>query len=370
MQTGVAEPNTIESYQVVAGKDEFRRDVFCLLLKRTYDILPGRPAVRAETARPLDLVDVYYDPGNPETCSVKFENDLAPFKTSTDVVVIGKVYALEGKPVLCLDAGVEVAGRRKLIRVMGDRQCIYRAGREPTFTNPLPFTTLEARYELAYGGTDTKSIPDMPLPYPRNHLGRGFAIRNSQDVIDGLPLPNFEDPQELLAPERIVVGEPEGWSRQPLPQGFGWFQRTWYPRCSFVGSVPGFIHPDTVLREELLGLVPKGQIALARKFKLPSFDVRFNNGASQGLVLPFLQGGEQVRLLHLTPERGLEFFLPSEPPRMMMNIGLGERELEPFLHTVCIRVEDRQVDLVWRGAHEFPGLDWLPEMRQLNVEVQ
>jgi hypothetical protein len=26
-------------------------------------------------------------------------------------------------------------------------------------------------------------------------------------------------------------------------------------------------------------------------------------------------------------------------------------------------------DLVWRGAHEFPGVDWLPEMSRLEVEI-
>jgi hypothetical protein len=28
-----------------------------------------------------------------------------------------------------------------------------------------------------------------------------------------------------------------------------------------------------------------------------------------------------------------------------------------------------QLDLVWRGALEYPGIDWLPEMKRLHVEV-
>jgi hypothetical protein len=54
----------------------------------------------------------------------------------------------------------------------------------------------------------------------------------------------------------------------------------------------------------------------------------------------------------------------------MMDIGLGEHEPEPVLHTLLIRPDDQQVDLVWRGALEYPGIDWLPEMKRLNVEVQ
>jgi hypothetical protein len=29
-----------------------------------------------------------------------------------------------------------------------------------------------------------------------------------------------------------------------------------------------------------------------------------------------------------------------------------------------------QVDLVWRGAHAYPGVDWLPEMKRMVAEVQ
>ena len=123
------------------------------------------------------------------------------------------------------------------------------------------------------------------------------------------------------------------------------------------------------MREETLGLVPAGQIALARRFKLPGFDVRFNNGASPGLALPHLTGGELVRLRNLTPEGSLDFSLPHETPVMTLDIGLGDNALKPVLHTVCIRVEEMEVDLVWRGAHPFPGVDWLPEMKRLTAVV-
>jgi hypothetical protein len=119
----------------------------------------------------------------------------------------------------------------------------------------------------------------------------------------------------------------------------------------------------------VLGLVPQHQIALARQFKLPSFDVRFNNGASLGLALPYLAGGEPIRLVNLTLESPLEFTLPEDAPRIMLDIGLGENELKCVLQTVCIRLEERQIDLVWRGAHEYPGVDWLPEMKRMVVQV-
>jgi len=370
MQTiGTAATPTRETPAILNGKDDQNRPIFALLAKRTYDIRPGQKCVRSERQSPFIKVDEYYDDGDPEWATVKCESDFAPFKLATDVVVIGNAVAPGGKPVPQLNASVEVGAQRKTLRVSGDRHCHYRANAAPVFSEPIPFTEIPIQYERAYGGKDLKSDPKEPFYYPRNHLGVGIVMKNSEEALGGLPLPNIEDPADLLTPERIVLGEPERWNEQPLPDGLGWFQRTWYPRCSFVGAMPSYVGVDTVLREEKLGLVPKGQVALSWQFKLPSFDVHFNNGASRGLVFPYLAGDEQFKLTNLTPDSLLAFQLPGETPQMMLDIGLGENELKPVLHTVCIRLDAMQVDLVWRGAHEYPGLDWLPEMKKLNAQI-
>jgi hypothetical protein len=370
MQTmGAAETPARETPAILNGKDDQNRPIFAVLAKRTYDLRHGQKCVRSERQSPLIKVDEYYDDGDPEWATVKYESDFSPFKLATDVVVVGKAVAPGGKAVPQLNASVEVAAQRKTLRVSGDRRCLYRANAAPVFSEPIPFTEMPIQYERAYGGTDAKSIPGAPFFYPRNHLGVGVALKNSKDSIECLPLPNIEDPDDLLSPERVVLGEPERWPAQPLPDGLGWFQRTWYPRCSFVGAMPSYLAVDTVLREEKLGLVPKGQVALSWQFKLPSFDVHFNNGASRGLAFPYLAGDEQFKLTNLTPDSLLAFQLPGEAPQMMLDIGFGENELKPVLHTVCIRLDAMQVDLVWRGAHEYPGLDWLPEMKKLNAQI-
>jgi hypothetical protein len=225
------------------------------------------------------------------------------------------------------------------------------------------------RYERAYGGRDLVSLPGLEFHYPRNHHGTGVAVRNIPEVVHGLRMPNVEDPADLLTPERVILGEPERWNLQPLPHGFGWYHKTWYPRSSFVGAMPQFVDSTTRLREESLGLVPERQIALARQFKLPSFDSRFYRGASLGLSMPYLQGGERVVLTGLTDDGELEFSLPRDTPSIGLDIGLGMKTPEVVLQTVTIRVDDRELDLVWRGAHPYPGVDWLPEMKTLTLEV-
>jgi hypothetical protein len=358
-----------DTISIVPSRSDSGAHVFCVLVKRTYDIVPYHEGQRADRQLPLRLIDEYWDDGEAETCTVRLESELAPYKVATDVVVVAKAYAPRGKPAPEVNASVQVGPHVKTIRVLGDRRCTYRAGKSPSFTDPEPFSEMELRYERAYGGVDLRSAPDMPRYYPRNTHGRGFAIRNIPDTIDGLLLPNLEDPDDLLTPERVALETPKRWNAQPLPQGFGWFQRTWYPRCSFVGSVPGFVNLDEPMREEGLGLVPEGQMVLARQFKLPSFDVRFNSGASIGLTVPFLSGGESIKLRNLTPDGTLEFRLPSERPCISLDLGAGPNELPAVLHTACIRPDEGLLELVWRGAQEYPGLDWLPQMRRMDVEV-
>lgn len=76
-----------------------------------------------------------------------------------------------------------------------------------------------------------------------------------------------------------------------------------------------------------------------------------------------------MKLSGLTPEGELRFFLPQEKPMISLDIGLGEKELEAVLQTVCIRLDEMQVDLIWRGTQPYPGFDWLPEMKRMEVAV-
>ncbi len=357
-------------YAVLPGQDEAGNPIFSVLVKRTYDINAEVPLVRAEKDEPLRPIDEYYDMGDPQTATVKYESDLVPFKSHTDVVFIGKAIVPGSKPVTMMDVGIQVEGLgAKIIRVIGNRRCIYQAGRPPLFTSPEPFTEMEIRYENAYGGKDKKSFPDNPFHFPSNDMGKGMVLKNKKELVDGMELPNLEDPKDLLTPEKTILDTQEMWPRQPMPQGFGWYHKTWYPRSFFTGSCPAYIDSGTVTKEEFLGFVQKDHIAQSRRFKLPAFHTRFQQGASPGLTFPAMKGSETLRLRGLTSEGLLQFSLPNETPNMSMDIGFGAKEMVPMLHTVMIRSEERQVDLVWRGSQPYPGLDWLPEMTTLVVEV-
>jgi hypothetical protein len=357
------------AFEIVLGKNDQGDHVFSVIVKRTFRISHGSVVERCPVDHELRKSDVYYDDGDPESSTVQYEYELAPCKPGVDVVVIAKVFAPSGVPTTQMTISVRVGDRRKSIVAFGDRECHYRENMPPVFSDPKPFTEMEIRYERAYGGRDETSDPDLPFFYPRNYMGTGIALKNIRATIQGLALPNFEDPNDLLTSERIILEEPECWPQQPLPQGFGWFQRTWFPRCTFAGSFPAYVDVGTVTTEERLGLLPKNYIELAKRFKLPSYHPRLNNGASHGMLFPEISGDETVSLHGLSAEGLLEFALPGETPKIGLDIGLGAEQLQARLDTVCIRPDQLEVDLIWRGSCVYEGYSWLPQMKKLYAEV-
>lgn len=340
-----------------------------VLVKRTYVLRPNAEPVPVDKPVPLVIVDQFYDDGDPQVVPVRLEAETAPYKPATDVVVVGTAWAPGLRPVQQLDAAVEIGAVKKTIRVVGDRRCEHRVGRSPTFTDPEPFTEMPVRYDRAYGGLDAVSVPGTTAMYPRNPRGTGFVLANEKARVNGLRLPNLEDPADRLTPDRLILGEPDRWHAMPLPQGFGYYPKLAYPRTIFAGVYPAFVAPGLLLKEEELGLVPKDHIALAKQFRLPSFDVRFNNSASLGLTVPFLAGGERIRLTNLTPDGVLTFPLPRERPKLALDLGKGWNELPAVLHTVLIRADEGRLDLIWRGSMSCPVRGRVPVIDRLVAEA-
>jgi hypothetical protein len=360
---------TANNFEIALGKDALSNHIAAVIVKRSYCITNGKRAERCETDHPLRKIDEYYDGGDPEWATVQHEYELAPYKPQTDVVVLGKAYAPSGTATQQMTVSVKVGNKEKSLLVTGDRECRFREKRAPEFTAPLPFSNMEIRYDRAYGGKDETSIPEIPFYYARNTMGKGVVLRNLKESVEKLALPNIEDPNDPITPERLFIEKPERWHLQPLPQGFGWRQRTWYPRCALLGVYPAFTDVGTVTAEERMGLLPQNHIALAKQSKLPTYDAQFNNGASLDMTFPSLKGDEQISLNGFSPEGQLAFSLPGEAPVIMLDIGKGEKQLEPRLHTVSIRPDELELDLIWGGAYEYEGYDWWPQSKRLHAEV-
>jgi hypothetical protein len=356
-------------FQIAPGRTDSGEHVFSVIVKRSYRLIPNGVAERRDADRPLRLIDEYYDGGDAESSTVQHESELAPYKPATDVVVVGKAYAPGGNPTQQMRVGVLIGSVQKVLVVTGDRRCHFRPSALPTFSEPDPFVTMDIRYERAYGGRDEISLKDVPFTYPRNDMGAGVVLRNVKLAVDGLSLPNIEDPTDALTPERLFIEDPTRWHEQPLPQGLGWRQRTWYPRSALIGSYPPFLAPGTVTAEERMGLVPPDHVALAKQSRFKPLVGQFGNGASLGLMFTSLRGDEAVTLGGLSPDGRMRFNLPGDRPRVVLDIGLGEQTPDPVLHTVSIRPDDGEIDLIWRAAVPYEGYSWLPKMKRLHAEV-
>jgi hypothetical protein len=344
------EASASEDVKVVTGRDDAGRDVFGFLVKRVYRITPAG-ACELVPAKPFLPIDVYW--GDPERSSPRFEAELTAFKPATDVVVLGHAYAPADRLTTRCEISIQVGSVSKVIAVFGDR-IAQHYGDSIVFSVPQPFMALPLVFERAYGGSG----------YPRNPVGCGFVVGAMPE--HPISLPNFEDPFDLLTPERLVVHVMKYWNRQPLPQGMGWFGKIWYPRMSYAGVVPADVDANEMMREEALGLVPAGQIALARQFRLPSWDARFGNGAAPGLAVSGLRGDETVHLVNLTRGGGRAMFhLPGDAPAIVADIGAGEIRPEVRLYSVIIEPDALRVTLIWGAAVAYPGPAWLPHMKRL-----
>jgi hypothetical protein len=322
---------------------------------------------RADEDHPLMAGDVYWD--HPMNSSVRYESDFIPFKPATDIVLNGVAHAPGGAETTSCLVSFGIGDRVKSVAVIGDRVARYADGGTPLFTEPIPFTSMALRYERAYGGTDVYSDPKVPYPYPRNPLGRGFVVRNSARTIDNLPLPNLEDPSSPLTPESLCLGEYAAWESRPAPANLGWIPKTWLPRALLAGIMPADRPVEQELRQAYAKLLPADQREPYLKHGIRDMDFAFFNGASPGLVVPYLAGGEWIRTANVSTHGRLDFQLPDGSPRIGLDIGEGVQEPNVVLQTVMIRMDEGQVDLVWRGAVPYRGPDWLPEMRKMDVLV-
>jgi hypothetical protein len=352
---------------LLPGQSPAGEYILSVLIKRTYRIVPNGQCARADEDRPILGGDVYWE--HPMNSSVRYETDFWPFKVATDVVLNGTAYSPGGEPVASSFVSLQIGDRRKVITVTGDRVAHYARGATPVVTDPVPFTEMPLRYERAYGGTDVFSDLKTVYPYPRNPLGRGFVVANTSKTLDDLPLPNLEDPGMPLSPDRICVGEYARWEECPLPVGFGWFPKVWRPRALLAGVLPRDRVVEQELRQAYAQLVPAHQREAYLKNGFRDMDFMFFNGASDGLALPFLCGGETIATENLSPEGDLTFQLPIDTPRVGIDIGEGVYEPEIVLHTVMIDLDQSCVDLVWRGAVPYQGPDWLPEMRKMDLQI-
>jgi hypothetical protein len=340
-------------------------------VKITLALVDGRPmrALAERRALHFETHDEPAQPHQPVACPL-VETDLWPSKPGIDVIVRGHVRTPGERPLSEHAAGVIVGERQKWIRVFGDRRVIHH-GYGLRFDAPEPFTALELSWQRAYGGIDT-SVPlpeidglvallgrftpeEHPGAYPRNPAGRGWAVYDDPQRLDGMLLPNFEDPAHMLTPHRLVVGDPRAWSRAPLPAGFGWMSQAWFPRSALVGlAPPPFVGDEHELPELRLGSLPPNLLASLGDEANTGMHPDFPIGASPGLHFDRLRQGERIELHGFSPEGPIVTRLPEGAPEIV--IAFDRRPLATRVRASTLELlPDKGIaTLVWVAEAEPP----------------
>jgi hypothetical protein len=177
-------------------------------------------------------------------------------------------------------------------------------------------------WERAYGGMDRFS-DDQIAEEERNPVGAGFRVKGGTNPLEGLLLPNLEDPQDLIS----------SWHQRPRPACFAPIAPHWEPRRSYAGTY------DEDWQQKRAPFLPT------------DFDERFFQVAPEDLVSPeYLTGGERVDVRGASPSGWIQFRLPL----VSLNVSYI-RDDDPVaspvcLDTVVIEPDEGRLQLVWRAV--------------------
>jgi hypothetical protein len=304
---------------IFAAPDPAGIDSLYTVVKGTFDLArldaAGVPALAEEQVPPA-LADAHWD--DPAATSVRVPSDVSLIKPATDVLLIGTAYAAAGRPTTWMDVTLSAGPLRRIVRVFGDR--VWRDGATAGATAPQPFEQMPLVWERAFGGTDVSAKGEV-RGEARNPVGAGFRAPDGAMPLDGVPLPNLEDPYDLMT----------AWKHRPAPAAFAPVAAHWQPRVAHAGTY------DDAWQQSRAPYLPA------------DFDPAFFQLAPDGLIANgYFQGGEIIDVQGATPAGRLAFRLPALPLRVEYRLDSAAQSPPLHLDTVLIEPDAARVILVWR----------------------
>jgi hypothetical protein len=292
-----------------------------VVLKGTFDIVPGAPPALASRQEPVLTEEEPHDASSPT--SIRAEDDLAPFKPRTDIVVTATSYAPRNEPAREWLAGVSLGRVQKRVLVTGLRVWTHSTLSGWSLGAPIPTAAVPLRYDCAFGGVAKRRNGDEA--YRENPVGRGFVDTEMADTSKPIAAPT------ILTPD---FRPPPLGGRYPV-EGLSAIHRSWQPRLAKAGTL------DSAW-------------AKARHPRQPEdFDYAFYNCAHPDLIYPgYVGGGEEVRLERLCREHEIVCFrLPAHVVGVAITDKVGYRYGGAArLDTVHIDTERMKLLLVFRAT--------------------
>lgn len=292
--------------------DRFGIDTLYVVVKATVNLRPTLSL--AEEQMPPTLADEYVD--DPATSSVKYASEMHLGKTGTDVLLIGSAWAPDKRPLTRMQVGLAAGGRQKVILVSGDR--VWRDGQPSA---PTPFESMPLVWERAFGGVHRDG--DTVKAEERNPVGCGFAGGRSARDMEGLLVPNLEDPAAPLH----QIGQVS------TPACFAPIAPSWLPRRTFAGTY------DERWQRERAPYLPD------------DFDPRFFQCAVPEFAFDrYLQPGEPVQAVGVSPDGPIAFTVPPSHLSVTVTVA-GATQTPPVnLETIVIEPDHNRACFTWRAV--------------------
>jgi hypothetical protein len=302
--------------------DEDGRAQITPLIKATLQLDDRGALVLAEEQSTVNLTGEAWS--DAEAPCYKLEPETAFVKPATDVALVGHACAV-GSRTTQMQVTLRVGPLAKTLRVTGER--VWRKTLSGINASvALPFERMPLSYERAYGGWDRSSRnPSQHHCDVRNPVGIGYRAKGAA-FQDETPLPNIEDPRQLIS----------SYAGSCAPAGFGFTGPDWQPRAALGGTYDA------------------AWLAARSPFLPVDFQRAFFNAASDGLVANgFLRGDEPIQVSGTQPSgQPLTTRLPgvSAPTCRVRMRSRGALQLQTVLDTVIIDTDQRQVFLLWRAS--------------------
>ncbi len=305
--------NTPFAVQNTFFPNEEAIDTLYIVARATFNI--GKQWTLANDQLPPIAADEYWT--EPGKSSIKHASDYHIGKPCSDIIMLGHAFVPKGQEARQLDVNLKVGQVAKTVRVFGDRQWL-----DGRITQARPFKTMAMVYEKAYGGVHILD-GQITAVEKRNPVGRGFAGQRNTKEMDGVQLPNLEDPDNLI----------NDIQHQPVPACFGVSAPHWSPRSDYAGTY------DEAWQTKRAPYLPK------------DFDKRFFSMAHPDLIYPgYLKGGESVEITHMHSNGSVKFSVPNV--KLNLDIRMADKRFNPTfnLETLIIEPNQLRASLVWRAT--------------------
>ncbi len=231
-------------------------------------------------------------------------------KPRGEVLVTGSCFAPAGTERPASEVSFRLGSLTKRLAVFGDREWA-RTAAGAVITDPKTFREMPVTWENAFGGEG----------FERNPYGNGLHPSPSPDGGERVPLPNIEDPLDL-------IGSP---SQRPEPAGFGPLDVMRPQRAKKQGT-----YDETWLRERW----PHFPDDMNYEF--------FNTAPEDQFLAGYFQGDEAVEIRNMHPDMPvIQSRLPARRIRCFVT-----RQNELHLEETLFEEVPTRIDTVWL----FPGI--------------